>query len=277
MTTTRSSGSSSPRSPIPAVDSLARAGMSWSVGLDANARRRVTKALGNRTPLSDVAWPAGRSLAPTTLSQLVSLGANAVVVGDSALTGGDVSPTPNAFAPVPTAAGGARLAVTSGAIERLVARVLDPAGDGLALLPELVSRLALRVMLDGPRYVVIAPPRDLDVAPDVAARTIEATAASTWSSPLTVEDALTDTSITPAPRGGLDDTVRGPQLGRHLLADLRQVTDDPAAVESRSSTTRPSGDAPGRAGAGRRPARGVLLVAGRPGHRGGDGRTGWSD
>lgn len=210
----------------PAVDSLSRAHMNWSVTLDQAARDRVKTALDGRIPATDITWPAGGTLTANTLSELVSQGTKTVIVNDTALTRGTVDPVPDALAPASTGAGPATLAVTSAPIERLTARVLDPSADGDALLPELVSRLALRLMTNGPRYTVITPPRDLDVSVPVAVRTIEATADSPWSRPLTLGQAVGDPSIAHVDRGTLRRNSRGPDLGSGLLRTLRGMSND---------------------------------------------------
>jgi hypothetical protein len=133
------------------------------------------------------------------------------------------------LAPAPTTTE-AQLAVTSAPIERLVNETLDPAANGLSVLPQLVSQLAVRVVEDVAtktntgRYVVITPPRLLDVDPTVAVRTIEATADTTWSQPITVEQAAGDNTKMGPSRGTLRDQPRGPRLGHKLVNTLRHVS-----------------------------------------------------
>lgn len=215
----------------PAVDSLTRAGMSWTAQLDQRQQELVKQALGGRTPPSSLAWPVGRSLSPDTLDALARQGANTVIVSETALSEGDISPVPNALAPAPTRNTTATLAVTSAPIERLVNKTLNRWGGGLAVLPELVSQLALPIdeqlansTHNTSRYVVITPARYLDVDPTVAVRTIEATADNPFSTPITVEQAVGDTQIAQVERGTLRNISRGPRLGHKLLAALNQVS-----------------------------------------------------
>lgn len=214
----------------PAVDSLTRAKMSWSIALDPHEQALVTAALGGRTPPSNLAWPVGRSLSPATLNAIAKQGANTVIVSDAALSDGYAQPVPNALAPAPTLTD-ALLAVTSTPVERLVDATLDPTANGLAVLPELVSQLAVRVDEDlaaktnTGRYVVITPDRNLDVNPDVAVRTIEATADTPWSRPITIEQAVADRTKYVGPsRGTLRNLTHGPRLGHKLLHEINNVS-----------------------------------------------------
>ncbi len=213
----------------PAVDSLTHAGLDWSVAMDPKEQATVTHALG-RTPGHDLVWPVGRSLSPATLAALLGKGAGTVLVSDSSLTGGDVQPVPDALAPIPGSS--ARFAVTSAPIQHLVDSALDPRTNGLALLPQLVAQLALRVETGQSRYVVIAPPRDLDVDPATAARVIEATANTTWSQPITIEQAVSDKAISATDRGTLRATAHGPRLPHRLLHSLRQIGNQIPLVET---------------------------------------------
>ena len=210
----------------PAVDSLHRAGMSWWVALGAKRAQAVTAALGGRTPRTDLAWPAGEAVHRSTLTALAQLGANTVLTSDRALLtapseGADI---PDALATTNTGAGRVTLAVTSTPLQRLVEHVLDPSGNGLVTLPQLVAELAVRVVTDPKvsHYVVMTPPRDLDVNVDVAVRTIEATANSLWSRPLTIEAA--GGQIDPVGDVQLRAHTHRPALSRRLLHTLRNVT-----------------------------------------------------
>jgi hypothetical protein len=217
----------------PAVDALTRAGMRWSVSLDAQAQQRVSTAVG-RDVVSDIAWPAGLALSGPTLESLVSQGANTVLLSDHGLTAGGAGadPVPDALATLSTRAGNATVAVTSTPIERSVRAVLDPNGPGLRLLPKLVAQLSVRVVtsLDTPHYVVITPPRDLDVDPTVAARTIEATSVSTWSTPMALRAAVRTTA--PVDHGVLRQNQPAPRLSRATIASLTYLEQSLPTVQS---------------------------------------------
>jgi Family of unknown function (DUF6049) len=165
----------------PAVDALTRRQMSWSTNLDTATTDRIQAAIG-RTPQYDINWPVGEVAHGSTLARLLMLGTRLVVLKDLALTAPLTDPA-NALTTISTSQGPVTAAVTSARIEKRVRSVLDPAGPGLAMLPTLVAELAIQVEtgLHTPHYVVITPPRMLDVNPTVAARTIEATTATPWS------------------------------------------------------------------------------------------------
>jgi hypothetical protein len=165
----------------PAVDALTARRMSWSTTLDTATTDRIQAAIG-RTPQYDINWPVGEVAHRSTLARLLKLGTSLVVLKDLALTAPLPDPA-NAFTTIATPNGPMTAAVTSSRIEKRVRGVLDPTGAGLAMLPTLVAELAIQVetALHTPHYVVITPPRMLDVNPTVAARTIEATTSTPWS------------------------------------------------------------------------------------------------
>ncbi|MGH8861296.1 MAG: DUF6049 family protein, partial [Jatrophihabitantaceae bacterium] len=218
----------------PAVDSLTRNGISWSQSLDPGVQNAVSAVLGNHTSFTDIAWPVGQAIGPATLDNLVTQGANTIVLADRLLTGGGQRPAATALAPLQTPSGPALAAVTSTPIERLVAGALDPVGPGLELLPRLVAELAVRVVasLDVSHHVVIAPPRNLSVDPAVAARVIEATANTTWSTPVPLHAAVGSSAITPADQGTLRTDQEPLQLPTRVVRSLRYVTDSLPTLSS---------------------------------------------
>jgi hypothetical protein len=131
-------------------------------------------------------------------------------------------------------------AVTSAPIERLVEETLDPSANGLATLPQLVAQLSVRRVEDiaahrtAPRYVVITPQRLLDVRISTALRTIEATASSTWSQPISLEQAVADTTITKVEGdfGELRSSARGLGLPHKLLRTLNHVSNQVPLIET---------------------------------------------
>ncbi|MCU1656511.1 MAG: hypothetical protein JWO57_1167 [Pseudonocardiales bacterium] len=189
----------------PDVESLTRNGLGWTSALSQPAQTRVTAALGGRAPENDIAWPADEALSDDTLTALVRQGTHTVILNDSALpSGSNQSPSANALGAVQTPAGVAYAAVTSRSIQRYVAPVLSVGGTGLAQLPQLVSEVAIRAAEDitTSRFVVIAPPREIDPSVDVAARAISDTARAYWATPLTLGQAVGGT-VQPADHGQL--------------------------------------------------------------------------
>lgn len=215
----------------PAVDSLSRAGVGWPTHVDTAVSRRIAEAIGRTPGPARLVWPVDRRVARSTLATLVGHGAKSVIVADRTLTAGTAQADPqSALAPVHTANGPATLAVTSGTVQQLAGQVLGGSGPALGLLPELVSELAVQVVQNtssdstASPYVLITPPRNLDVDVDVAVRTLEATASTVWSRPLTVEDALADSTVARVDRGTVRIGVEGPSIDPHLLSTLQQVS-----------------------------------------------------
>ena len=171
-----------------------------------------------------------------TLATLARQGVHTVVLTDHALTGAASSTigtaadggthvvVPDALAPLATGTGSpVTAAVTSTPIENLVTQVLDPSGPGLEQLPQLVAQLSMRVLnsADASHYVLITPPRSLDVAVEVAVRTILATSSTTWAQPLPL-GAATQT-ITPVDHGRLRAGLASPRLPARTLATVHAV------------------------------------------------------
>jgi hypothetical protein len=208
----------------PDVESLARNGLSWTPSIaDQDAQDRLASALGTRVPLHNVTWPVGHTLSQSTLTALVRQGRSTVVVGDTTLPRHRDDLGVNALAPLSTSAGPAIAAVTSGILEHDVSAVLGPSGRGLNALPELVAHLAIRVVTspDTSHYVVLTPPRRLDVDPQVAERALRASTQAFWNQGMTLGTA---TRIVPGTDHGLlhpDPSV--PHLPDQAIAAMQTV------------------------------------------------------
>ena len=208
----------------PNVESLQRNGLQWSTSLSQAAQNRVTAALGDHQPRTDLSWPAGEQVTPETLSSLVRQGAHTVVVTDSALSGGSGGTVPqDALAPLQTDAGPATALVTSTPIEHYVEPVVSADGSGLAMLPELVSEIAVDAVAEPSRshYVVVTPPRYVDPNVANAVAAITSTSSSTWSTPLGVTAATS--AITPVDHGRLSTNFNAPQLPGTTLGAAQYV------------------------------------------------------
>ena len=178
----------------PDVDALQQNGLSWTSGLPTAVQARVTTALGGLTPLSDIAWPLGETLSADTLQSLVRQGTQTVILSSATLPkvlGGN--PAQDTMAALTTPAGPATAAITTPAIEAWAAKVLQPTGAGASFLPELVSQVALHAVAspDESHFVFIAPPRILDVDPNVAEQAIYDTSTAVWATPLPLRKATT--------------------------------------------------------------------------------------
>jgi hypothetical protein len=208
----------------PDVETLTRNGLSWTTSLGRAAQDRITAALGGHTPSTNIAWPVDEKLSADTLAAVARRGVQSVILNDTALPrGANASPALNALAALQTPAGPVQAIVTSRNIERYVGPVLSVGGTGLAKLPELVSELAIRAVEDGTaqHYAAIVPPRYIDPDPAVAQRAILDTAATTWSTGLTLNTATT--TVPPVDHGQL---VPPPASGATLSPLTIQAAQD---------------------------------------------------
>jgi hypothetical protein len=209
----------------PAVETSARAGLTWTTAMPGQMQARVSTALGGRTPPTDIAWPANLTISNDTLSTLIGQGTKTVLVSDKTMPGGsNLAVVPDALAPVRTSHGSALGAVTSSNIDRWVKTVLQPGGPGLGALPQLVAQMALRVEKspDRSHFIVVVPPRELSVDPAVAERAILATAHTVWSKPLPLRAATS--VVTPVSHGGLRKRVEPPSFPAATEAALDFVS-----------------------------------------------------
>ena len=160
------------------------------------------------TPIpNDFAWPVDEALSSRGLDSVVAAGANIVLVGSSGLPGGTRSSVPAvAVAPLPSPAGLATALVTDAGLQQRATTAMA-SGATFADRQQLLAELALWP-IDQPAeagYVVIATSRYVDVAPDIAAATINATATTGWSSSVSPRSAAR--TIVPVDHGALVDTV----------------------------------------------------------------------
>ena len=171
----------------PDVEALQEHGLSWSSSLPTAEQNRISAALGGHTARTDIYWPDTATVGRTTLATLHAQGVSTVVLNDNALRGGRYSAQVlDALATIHGVDGSMTAGVVSTELERLVARALQPGSNGLGALPALASAVALRAIENTgtSHYVLLAPPRDLDTNPQVAARVLRDTADTSWSSPL---------------------------------------------------------------------------------------------
>lgn len=205
----------------PAVDALTRRRMSWSLTMDTAAIEQIQQTLG-RSPQYDINWPVGAVAHRSTLSRLVKMGTDMVVLKDLALSAPLADPA-NALTAIPTGSGPITAAITSAVIQKRMRAVLDPTGVGLQALPALVAQMAIQV--EPPQqtshYLVIAPPRRLDVNPTVAARAIEATADSPWSRSIGLRGAIASLDV--AQSSTIRPDVHSFHISTRVLHNLRYV------------------------------------------------------
>jgi len=172
----------------PDVDALSAAGLDWSPAAGESPDAASTEILGPAAG-TDIAWPAGGTLSAQGLAAVRRHGASTVILNAA----------PNAAASDPKSTAEAPDAVTSTA--GLTAVLLDNQLQGLAAralsgasgaLPELVAALAVRAAQDPERrhYVALAADRYVNPQPAAAVRTIITTSTASWSTPLSIRQAV---------------------------------------------------------------------------------------
>ena len=218
----------------PDVDALTGARLDWRANFGSDQVLRVRSALG--TPAgSDVAWPPGGTISPDALQQVLNHGTTSVVVlSDAVLPGASHQiPRPDALAPLPVQFGapGTVAAVTDSAVQTWSDRILSTnAGPGA--LPQLTSELAVRATEQParPHYVVITAPRYVDVNPDVATRTLLATARTPWSTSMTLGEATKQ--VRPVDHGQLIESNTGQRIPAGTLTTAKTATTFVSAFSS---------------------------------------------
>jgi hypothetical protein len=201
-----------------------------SVTTPTEVKARVATALGGQFP-TDLAWPAG-PLTNRGLDTTVATGVAAVLVSSASLPGGTKTPLPGAaISPLPTVGGSAQAIVTDpGLQQRVAAAMLARAPDvTFESRNRLTSELALWPINDSRTagYVVLAPDRYVDTAPDVAAAAILATVSPQWGASITVRSALT--KVSPVDRGALVEAV-GDSADTAMFATVKSAVDQTARL-----------------------------------------------
>ena len=216
----------------PDIESLTRNGLPWTQSLGPTAQARVNSVLGNPTHVTHLSWPLRETLSADTLATVVRQGASAVILDDALLPSSQQTPVPNALAEVQTSAGPVAAIVTSTHIQRWMQSVLSIGGVGLAALPQLVSEVALRAIVNGSAgsYVAIVPPRTLDPSPDVATRAILDTAMPFWAKAVSINAA--QGSVSPSERGPLLAPSKQTGLSPTIVSAALRVTQDVPALDT---------------------------------------------
>ncbi len=227
----------------PDITSLNGAGLGWSDGFTPTQQLQLAGALGI-PPSSGVVWPPGGTITADALRQVLSHGTRSVIVlSDTALPGArETTPRPDALARLPAefATSHTFAAVTDSAVQPLATRTLRPDASGAATLPQLASELAVRAAEQPSRshYVVITADRYVNVQPQLAERTLRATAAASWSTSLNLGDATH--AVASVDHGQLVEPTNPPQLPS---ADITAATQATQFMHSFGSALNPA-DAP---------------------------------
>jgi hypothetical protein len=214
----------------PDVDAITAAGQTWSATLDPQVAARVAAVVGTTTV--PVYWPVNELLTDHGLDSVVANGAAQVILRDTALQRGRGQLiTPDALAPLPSLGGGAQALVTSAALEKTVTAALRTRSATTAATArvQLLAQLAVRAAGEPtrPHYVVLTPPRAVDVDPALAAQLINASVGQSWSESITVGEAAH--GVTPVDHGSLRPGLDGNAAAQ---ARLRSVATIAASIDS---------------------------------------------
>ncbi|MCW2521736.1 MAG: hypothetical protein JWO63_71 [Frankiales bacterium] len=228
----------------PDINAATRAGLSYSTALDPQVQARIAPVTSkfSYNPIS-LTWPAGGALTSKGLDAAISAGSSAVILSDAALSGqNQAEPRPNALSPLPSASGQALALVTDTSIEKTITAAMTLGASPAMAQQTLISQLAIRAVSqpDASHFVMLTPPRYVDTDPAAAAATVLATVRNTWSTSLSINQALL--AVTPVDRGPLQtsaesaaDEVNATQLSIALsvqqkVASLREAVSCSAAA-----------------------------------------------
>ena len=209
------------------------------------AGARILAAALHTTPRTDLAWPAGGSVRPATLTTLEAGGMRTVVLAATGLSAGDRAVGATGGRAVPHTS----VATSTGRVDVLVADpVLSgivgsseraPGGPRMAeqrYLAELAV-LGMQAPAGASQSVLIAPPRSVVAGPDGVGAMMADTAGLPWLRPAPVERLVTGPS---APAGTLvdpSDAVRLDPAGLSGVVRAVAVRDDLAgAVVGKAGT-----------------------------------------
>jgi len=182
----------------PDVVALNRRGISDLGRLEQSDLDTLDRELQLSVAPSRLAWPPAGLLTDGALDDLVDQGIDAVVLDSSALPRGltQQTPTPSAVSPLPALRGQTVALVTDPELERIVAGSVGFA-DGPRLAEQrYLAELAMITAQDpsDSRTYVITPPRRWVPSASYARGVLMATASVSWSSSLTVPDAVANTA-----------------------------------------------------------------------------------
>ncbi|SDI83297.1 hypothetical protein SAMN05444157_0382 [Frankineae bacterium MT45] len=189
----------------PDTESMVRANLQWSTTVDPSVAGQATGVGAH-----DLAWPADGVATEAGIKSLIAGGAQTLILSDSvlpAMSGSSVPPSSAALLDQTRPDGSkAQAVVTDSVVQDLAATavgVSTQSSVNTAALPKLVSAVAMRAVADptNPSYLVITAPRDVDPSVAAAVRAIRETSATYWSSPITVNDAVS--TLTPDERDSL--------------------------------------------------------------------------
>lgn len=211
----------------PDVESLTRNKLSWSSDMPVTMAANVQRALGERIPVTSLAWPAGNAVGQSTLDALARSGVSTVVLGSSA-----VSPHVDNRG-VPSGAAGLRAAgspvtalLTSPAVEKAAASAVTLDGSGTGALPTLLAELSVRVAQEptSAHTALITPPRYVDADVNAAATAITQSSTSLFTRPVALST-LTSENLGTARGRLLKAPASAATLPQEVIDAAHTVTD----------------------------------------------------
>jgi hypothetical protein len=230
------------------ADALVAVGQAAAVtrslpGAGSGAGAAVVRDVLGVTPRTDLAWPAGDTLAPATLDTLQGGGIETVVLPDTALTDGgaavgdDGEPAAVRSA-LPAATGDVEVLVADSRLGDIVADATPDSARGrlteqryLAELAALTDQLAARDP-GGQQTVLVVPPRRVDPDPTTVAAMMADTVTQPWLAATPVA-ALGDGPQVATGALDADDDAGGdglPAAGLAQIVETSRVRDDFAAA-----------------------------------------------
>ena len=196
-----------------------------SVPAGSGAGARVVGEALDVEPRTDLAWAAGGSLRPDTLTALQTRGVEQVVLGSGGLSDGRsaVGLAGNAavaHTSLTTASGPLDALVADATLTAVVGAAEQTAGGARLAEQRYLAELAVLTMqaqTGTEQTVLVAPPRDIQASPEGAGAMLADTASLPWLRPGSVEELA---AVPAAPAGGAVDPVDALRLDAAGLADV---------------------------------------------------------
>ncbi|SOD71255.1 hypothetical protein SAMN05892883_0804 [Jatrophihabitans sp. GAS493] len=203
----------------PDTEAMVRANLHWSTTVDPSVAGQAT-GVGTH----DLAWPADGVATAAGIKSLISGGARALVLSDSVLPAlSDAVYPPSSVAQLDQSLPDgtkAHAVVTDSVVQSLAATAVSvstPSTVNTSALPKLVAAVAMRAVAQptAAPYLVITAPRDVNPSVAAAVRAIHETSATYWSTPVTVNDAVS--TLTPDQRASLTSPGDGSSVSATMI------------------------------------------------------------
>jgi hypothetical protein len=193
--------------------------------LPTETKKAVEAVFGGAYPAQDLTWPAGAEISDKGLDLAAASGSTAVLLNEDALPQQPASRvTPNALSPLDTDTTPVNAVVLDSVLQKSYANVIA-SGSSSRWVQTLQAELAVRAAQEPTKthYIALAPPRDVNIPnPTALAQTIALLSTESWSTSLTVRQALT--SVTTYIRGALMPDTSGAGITPDQLSTLSAVS-----------------------------------------------------